>query len=184
MRQISPKKLIPSAVLVPLIKNQKDNFTLLLTERCASLSHHGGEISLPGGRVDAEDRSIEMAALRECSEEVGIAPEFVDICGRLPNHPAGYNYIVSPVVGVVRQGFSLQMQKDEVADIFEVPLSFFMNDQNRVICTKHSSQGRWKTNCFTWDGREIWGATAGIIVSLIETLKVHLQMRDVRVSAE
>jgi 8-oxo-dGTP pyrophosphatase MutT (NUDIX family) len=161
--------LTDAAVLIPAV-DRPGGATLLLTKRTETLRSHSGQVAFPGGRIDPGDVSAEAAALRETEEEIGLDRRFVEIVGRLPDYLSGSGFRVAPVLGIVRPGFLLTLNADEVDDAFEVPLAFLMNAAN------HRRQSR------TWQGRErffyempyegryIWGLTAGIIHMLYERL--------------
>lgn len=159
----------PAAVLVPVIHRDPEA-TVLFTERTGGLRAHAGQISFPGGRVDPEDASPEAAALREAGEEIGLEPAFVETVGRAPDYLTGSGYHVAVVVALVRPGFELKLNPAEVADVFEVPLSFLMDAAN------HRQGSRiWrgaKRNFFEmpFENRHIWGITAGIVRVLYEQL--------------
>jgi 8-oxo-dGTP pyrophosphatase MutT (NUDIX family) len=154
-----------AAVLLPIVMHERP--TVLLTERTAHLSTHSGQIAFPGGKVDADDLDPTSTALREAWEEVGLAEDFVQVLGTLPTYTTGTSFIVTPVVALVRPGFSVVPNPYEVADVFEVPLEFLMNPANH------------QRHAFEWEGvrrewfsmryedpvaeRFIWGATAGML---------------------
>ena len=115
-----------AAVLVPLV-DRPGGLSVLLTERAANLPTHSGQVAFPGGKVDPQDAGVVDAALREAHEEVDLPRSFVDVLGQLPVYVTGTQFIVTPVVAVVRPGFVLHPNPDEVAHAFEVPLSFLMN---------------------------------------------------------
>ena len=112
----------PAAVLVPIV-NRPDGLTLLLTLRSTGLPEHAGQISFPGGRVEAEDVSLAHAALREATEEVGLSAERVSILGELAPYETVTGYRVTPMVGWVEPPFDLKPDPVEVADVFEAPLA-------------------------------------------------------------
>ncbi len=162
--------LTPAAVLVPLITHA-GGMTVLLTQRTDHLHDHAGQVSFPGGRVDKSDGDALAAALRETQEEIGIAPGKVEIVGRLDDYVTGTGYLVTPFVGLLAPPIETRADPFEVADIFEVPLEFFLDRGNH---------GR---KSLTWKGilrhfyameygeRYIWGATAGMLVNLTEILE-------------
>lgn len=155
----------PAAVLVPLVPRQ-GGLHMLLTERQPHLSRHAGQVAFPGGRIDEADLSPIAAALRETEEETGILPGFVEPLGFLDTYLTSTNYRVVPVVGIVRPGFTVTPHAGEVADVFEVPLAFLMNPHHHE---RHSRdwQGRLRYYyAMPWEGRYIWGATAGMIRNL------------------
>lgn len=167
MRPAPPLK--PAAVLVPLVEHGA-GFTVLLTQRSPDLRAHAGQISFPGGRIDPEDSSPEDAALREAHEEIGMPRESAELIGRLDTYEVRTGFAVTPVVGLIRPGFDVVPERGEVADVFEVPLSFVLNPENHE---RHSRLIRGKRRYFyvlPFEERYIWGATAGMLVNLYEVL--------------
>lgn len=155
----------PAAVLVPLV-TRANGLHLLLTQRQPHLRRHAGQIAFPGGRIDEADRDAVAAALRETEEETGISPAFVEPVGFLDTYLTSTNYRVVPVVAVVRPGFSVSPHEGEVADVFEVPLAFLMNP---IHHERHSREYQGHERFYyamPWQGRYIWGATAGMIRNL------------------
>ena len=155
----------PAAVLVPLVP-RAGGLHMLLTQRQPHLARHAGQVAFPGGRVDLTDPGPLAAALRETEEETGIAPGFVEPLGFLDTYLTSTNYRVVPVVGIVRPGFTLQPDPGEVADVFEVPLGFLMDPARHE---RHSRDWQGKLRYYyamPWQGRYIWGATAGMIRNL------------------
>lgn len=158
-----------AAVLVPIVEHEEP--TVLLTKRTDHLHHHAGQISFPGGRVEPEDKDLVDTALRETEEEIGLERGFVEIAGYLDEYQTGTGFHITPVVGFVRPGFALDLDDFEVAEAFEVPLSFLLDPAN------HQRHAR------VWQGKErryyampygdyyIWGATAGMLMNLYR--RVH-----------
>ncbi|MGE5145793.1 MAG: CoA pyrophosphatase [Candidatus Eiseniibacteriota bacterium] len=163
------KPLTPAAVLVPLIDRAR--LTVLLTQRTAHLDAHAGQISFPGGRVEAEDPDHVAAALRETREEVGIPAERVEVVGRLDDYITGTGFRVSPVVGVIRPPFDVQADPFEVADVFEVPLDFVLDPANHEQHTRIVNGIERRYYVLPYEGRYIWGATAGMLINLYEVLR-------------
>ena len=157
-----------AAVLVGVVP-RRGALQLLLTQRHADLKAHAGQIAFPGGRIDGGETPLQ-AALREAQEETGIAPGFVEHLGYLDGYVTGTGFFISPVVALLQEGFILQPQEDEVVDIFEVPLVFLMDAQNRKTLFRESDGKTWKYYSYPFDGRNIWGATAGMIKNLAEML--------------
>lgn len=155
-----------AAVLVPIVTHAQGP-TLLLTERSLQLANHSGQIAFPGGRIDAGDADAADAALREADEEVGLDRRHVEIIGMLSNYITGTAFVVTPVVGLVRPGFSLTPNPGEVAEAFEVPLDFLMDPANhhRHLLDWQGARREWFSMPFRADGAErfIWGATAGML---------------------
>jgi 8-oxo-dGTP pyrophosphatase MutT (NUDIX family) len=159
----------PAAVLVPIV-HREPQATLLLTERTSGLRSHAGQIALPGGRIDPEDSGPEEAALREAEEEIGLAREFIETLCLGPDYLTGSGYHVTTVLAIVRPGFRLKLNPAEVADAFEVPLSFLMDPNNHRVGSR-AWQGATRTFFeMPYRDRHIWGITAGILRILYERL--------------
>lgn len=159
-------KLTPAAVLMPIVA--KPEPTILLTQRTETLSRHAGQVSFPGGRVDAADESPLATALRETQEETGIAPDFVRVAGFMEGYETGTGFAILPVVGVVREGFTLMPNPAEVNEIFEVPLAFLLDPKNRERQSREWQGRRREFYAFNYGSHYIWGATAAILVNFAE----------------
>lgn len=159
----------PAAVLVPVIHREPEA-TMLFTERTGGLRAHAGQIAFPGGRIDPEDMSTEAAALREAGEEIGLEPQFVETVGRAPDYLTGSGYHVAVVVALVRPGFELKLNAAEVADVFEVPLSFLMDPANHRRGSRIWKGAQRHFFEMPFGDRHIWGITAGIVRILYERL--------------
>jgi 8-oxo-dGTP pyrophosphatase MutT (NUDIX family) len=159
----------PAAVLIPVIHREPEA-TVLFTVRTGSLSSHAGQIAFPGGRIDPEDSGPEAAALREAEEEIGLKPEFIETVGRGPDYLTGSGYHVALVIAVVKPGFALSLNPHEVADVFEVPLSFLMDPENHRMGTRIWNGARRSFFEMPYGERHIWGITAGIVRVLYERL--------------
>jgi 8-oxo-dGTP pyrophosphatase MutT (NUDIX family) len=158
----------PAAVLIPVVDHPEP--TVLLTQRAAHLNEHAGQISFPGGKIDATDASPLDAALREAEEEIGLKRDFIDPVGYLDLYATGFGFRILPTVARVRPGFTLTINHSEVDDAFEVPLSFLMNPANHQI---HSKEFRGMERFYyamPFAERYIWGATAGILRVLYERI--------------
>ena len=166
---VGDEVLTPASVLFPIVLRPGEP-TVLLTQRTAHLKDHPGQISFPGGRAEPEDASPAHTALREAEEEVGLLPAQVKIAGYLPEYRTGTGFCVTPVVAVVTPPFVLRPDPFEVAEAFEVPLSFLLDPANHQ---QHSLHYRGKLRSYyamRYDDYFIWGATAGMIVSLYHAL--------------
>ena len=161
--------LRPAAVLVPLI-DRAEGMSVLLTQRTAHLSAHAGQIAFPGGRVEPGDSDAVAAALRETEEEIGLLRERVTLVGRLDTYVTGTGFEITPVVGLVSTPFSLSVDPFEVADVFEVPLSFVLDPHNHRRTERIFEERRRVFFVLPYQGRNIWGATAGMLVNLAEVL--------------
>ena len=159
----------PAAVLVPVIHREPEA-TLLFTERNGGLRSHAGQISFPGGRIDPTDAGPVEAALREADEEIGLKPEFIETVGRGPDYLTGSGYHVALVIAVVSSGFTLKLNPAEVADVFEVPLSFLMDPANHRKGSRIWNGARRSFFEMPFGDRHIWGITAGIVRVLYERL--------------
>lgn len=163
----------PAAVLIPIVMRSEP--TVLLTLRTAHLSTHSGQIAFPGGRVDTTDADAVAAALREAHEEVGLTSNFIDVLGQLPVYVTGSAFHVTPVVALVSPEFSLMPNPFEVADVFEVPLSFLMNPAHHRhhLMDWQGVQREWLSMPYQDDTRErfIWGATAGMLRNFYRFLR-------------
>lgn len=160
-----------AAVLLGLVERQ-DHLTVLLTERAGHLKSHAGQIAFPGGRIEPVDATPAAAALREAAEEVGLAAEDVVIAGQLPVHITGTGFIVTPVVGFVAASFVPRPDPSEVADVFEVPLEFLLDDANLVEHRRERFGTQFRSFEFHFEGRRIWGATAAMLMTFKKTLVI------------
>lgn len=159
----------PAAVLVPVVRRD-DALSILLTRRTDHLHHHPGQISFPGGRVEEGDRSPVDTALRETQEEIGLSPARIELIGVLPEYRTGTGFSVSPIVGLVRAPYDLQLDSFEVAEAFEVPLDFLIDPANHQR-HRMEYQGRMREYyAMPYHDYFIWGATAGMLVSLSRLL--------------
>lgn len=159
----------PAAVLVPVVHREPEA-TFLLTERMGGLRSHAGQIAFPGGRIDPEDAGPEAAALREAEEEIGLTADFVETLSLGPDYLTGSGYHVATVIAIVRPGFRLRLNPSEVADAFEVPLSFLMDPANHKKGSRVWQGAERHFFEMPYESRNIWGITAGIIHALYQRL--------------
>ncbi|HET7887033.1 MAG TPA: CoA pyrophosphatase [Bradyrhizobium sp.] len=158
----------PAAVLIPVIDRPQP--TVLLTQRAAHLNDHAGQISFPGGKIDAADATPLDAALREAEEEVGLARPFIDPIGYLDLYGTSFGFRILPTVARVEPGFELRINTSEVDDAFEVPLSFLMNPVNHQLHSKEFRGMERYYYAMPYGERYIWGATAGILRVLYQRI--------------
>jgi 8-oxo-dGTP pyrophosphatase MutT (NUDIX family) len=157
--------LKPAAILLPIV--ERDEPSVLLTKRTETMPTHAGQISFPGGRLHAADKSLVDTALRELEEEIGISRDFVTIGGFLdPYETVNSGFMILPVVGFVREGFTLQISPNEVADAFEVPLAYLCDPANRRPMSVERNGRLREFHAISYGSHTIWGATAEIIVNL------------------
>lgn len=166
---LRPDQLLPAAVLVPVV-NYGSTASVILTLRSAHLPSHAGQIAFPGGKMGPEDASVVETALRETAEEIGISREFIEPVGLLDTYRTGTGFHVVPVLAVVSPGFSLTPDPREVADVFEVPLSFLMTEANHRRDARELYGKLRHYHAIPFGDRYIWGATAGILRSMYERL--------------
>lgn len=160
--------LKPAAVLLPLVFRAEAH--VLLTQRTHLLTLHAGQVAFPGGRAEPSDVSLVETALRETQEETGIDPAFVTVAGFLDAYETGTGYAILPVVGLLSEGFALAPHAGEVAEIFEVPLSFLLDPDNKKMQSREF-QGRVRSfYSFTYEGHYIWGATAAMLLNFGERI--------------
>jgi 8-oxo-dGTP pyrophosphatase MutT (NUDIX family) len=158
----------PAAVLIPVVDHPQP--TVLLTQRSAHLNDHAGQISFPGGKIDATDASPLDTALREAEEEIGLSRGFVDPIGYLDLYGTSFGFRILPTVARVRPGFELRINKSEVDDAFEVPLAFLMDPANHQVHSREFRAMERSYYAMPFAERYIWGATAGILRVLYERI--------------
>ncbi len=157
-----------AAVLVPIVV-RAEGATVLLTRRSDTLNSHTGQVAFPGGRLDSGETALQ-AALREAHEEIGLLPERLRPIGLSDSHETGTGFRVTPVVAMLEPPFDLTLNPDEVADVFETPWDFLMDEANHrreSMIWQGAERFFW---AMPWDDagieRYIWGATAGMIRAL------------------
>jgi 8-oxo-dGTP pyrophosphatase MutT (NUDIX family) len=167
-----------AAVLVPLVMREQ-GLQLLLTRRTDHLRDHAGQISFPGGRVEAIDADSEATALREAEEEIGLPPAQAEVIGRLPVYTTITAFLVTPVVALIRPGFILVLDELEVAEAFEVPLAYLMTPAHHQRHEFELEGARRHFLSMPWEGAGadgvhrdyfIWGATAAMLRNLYRFL--------------
>ena len=161
--------LRPAAVLMPIVDREEP--TLLFTRRTEHLPSHAGQVCFPGGRRHGDDETLIQTALREMQEEIGLAPESVEVAGFLDCYETlNTGFLILPVVGFLSDGFQLSVNPHEVAEIFEAPLAFVLDPKNHMH--KFAERGGVMREFYAIQYRDhtIWGATAAMIVNLSERL--------------
>jgi 8-oxo-dGTP pyrophosphatase MutT (NUDIX family) len=154
-----------ASVLVPIITHD-GGLTVLFTRRTAHLRRHSGQVSFPGGRAEPGDRTPEHTALRETQEEIGLPPQRIELLARMPDYLTRTGYRVTPVIGLVAPPLELVPDSREVDEVFEVPLAFLLEPANAQRRTREIAGRSVGYYVFRYQEREIWGATAGMVVNL------------------
>jgi 8-oxo-dGTP pyrophosphatase MutT (NUDIX family) len=161
------------AVLIPLFK-EGGEYKVLFTKRTDTVETHRGQISFPGGRIDAGDRTLLDTALRETEEEIGLARDAVTVLGRADDAGTlSSNYIVHPFVGLIPYPYPFRLSSGEVKHLITVPLSLFF-DMEAILDVEYEGK-IYRNLAYTCDGEVIWGATARIMRNLVETLREALE---------
>lgn len=167
LRRYFPAEPRPAAVLVPLV-DHTGGPTVLLTRRGRDLRNHAGQVSFPGGQIEAADADPAAAALREAHEEIGLEGRFVTVIGYLPDHVVISGFRVTPVVARVAPGFELNLERQEVDAVFEAPLSYVFDRRNQRP-RRHRFRGtdvEIELTDIPYGEHNIWGATAGMLLTL------------------
>lgn len=166
---VGDEQLTEAAVLFPIVDRQPEP-TVLLTQRTAHLKDHPGQISFPGGRCEESDASPADTALREAAEEIGLAARHIKLIGYLPEYCTGTGFRITPVVGLVTPPFDLSPDAFEVAEVFEVPFSFLLEAANHKRHSIHYRGQLRHYHAIPYQNHYIWGATAGMIMTLYQLL--------------
>lgn len=167
--ELRPPVLRPAAVLAPIIR-RTEGWTLMFTERAIDMPSHPGQVSFPGGRVQAEDADAIATALRETYEEIGIEPHFIRPLGVIDPYVTGTGYRIIPVIAFVEPGFVLKPDPREVAEVFETPIAYLLDPENHLVIEGEWRGAKGRYYEMPHDGRRIWGVTAGMIRALYERL--------------
>lgn len=151
----------------------KDNEVHIpLMERQDYDGTHSGQISLPGGKIEKQDRSIVQTALRETEEEIGVERQKVEVLGTLSDlYIPPSNFRVTPVVGFIEEMPSFVLDSREVKSLIETPLSRIVHPEYRKWTQLNVRNYRLHTPYFDIEDRVVWGATAMILSELAEIIK-------------
>jgi 8-oxo-dGTP pyrophosphatase MutT (NUDIX family) len=167
-----PADPVAAAVLIALV-DRADGLTVLLTQRASQLARHAAQVSFPGGRLEPSDPDIASAALREAHEEIGLDPACVQVVGYLPDHMVISGFRVTPVLSLVTPPISLTPNPEEVAEVFEVPVSHFFDAANHKARLRRVGNEDMLLYDIPWQGQNIWGATAGMLLTLVRMVQEH-----------
>jgi 8-oxo-dGTP pyrophosphatase MutT (NUDIX family) len=159
----------PAAVLVPVVARAEP--MVLLTQRTPELKSHSGQVAFPGGRIDPTDASPLAAALREANEEIGLDPGSARIIGYLPDHLVISGFRVTPVLALVTPPLDLVLNPDEVAEVFEVPVDYLFDVANHKARLRRVGDEEMLLYDITWNEKNIWGATAGMLLTFARMLR-------------
>ncbi len=159
------EKYRAASVLVPIV-NRTPDVTILLTQRTEDMPSHAGQVAFPGGRRQDSDADAVATALRETEEEVGLDRKFIEVIGAYDHYRTGTSYEITPIVGIVTPGFTIRADPREVADVFEVPLAHFLDERNHRIDSRMAQGRERRFYAMPYEGRYIWGATAGMLKNL------------------
>ena len=170
LRQQLPASFARAAVMVPLVE-RPEGLTVLLTQRASHLKNHPGQVCFPGGRIEPQDAGPWEAALRETREEIGLDAGFASLAGYLHDHMVLSGYLITPAVAFVQPGFTLELDLTEVEDVFEVPLEFVLDPSHHVPHKRLFAGHEFLTHDIPYGNRHIWGATAGMLLSLCRLLR-------------
>ena len=163
------RRLRPAAVLCGVVE-RADGLHVILTQRPDTMKEHAGQIAFPGGKIDEADEGPVAAALREAEEEIGMPRSAAEVIGSIDHYETGTGFRVEPVVAMVDPDFSPRPDPREVDDVFETPLDFLMDPSN---LRRHSGEWGGRKRLYyaiPWEGRYIWGATAGMLKSLADRI--------------
>lgn len=179
----SPERLVmkdtgftSSAILFLIVAKQQKPYDLVLIRRTKRENDkHSGEMGFPGGRVETSDLNLEHTALRECKEELGIPMERINVLGAFDDHITPQRYIITPIVGYVKEGQKMNKQIEEVDEIVPIPVSFFANkknyrERNYLLNQELIGVGKYKYKSQSGNKYVIFGATSHIIVHFIQTV--------------
>ena len=162
----------PAAVLVPIIPKE-EGFSLLFHVRTSEVEHHKGEVSFPGGARDEDDESLEITALRETYEEVGVQQSDIEILGQLGDHKTPSGFHITPFVGFIPSSYKYDPSAIEVKQLIEVPLDYLWN-----IYIEGPKEFKFRPDRpavlayeYIYEGNRIWGATARILSEFFKVLE-------------
>jgi 8-oxo-dGTP pyrophosphatase MutT (NUDIX family) len=169
-RYINDANRVPSAVLIPLYRKQ-GHYYIILSRRTENVKDHKGQISFPGGARDTSDRTLLHTAVRESREEIGLRAKDIEVIGELDDElTTTSNYIVTPFVAIIPWPYRFTKNKDEVAEIIQVPIEALL-EKGRVKPTTETLDGRpIESYIYNYEGKVIWGATARILKKLLDII--------------
>lgn len=167
---LTPSTLRKASVLIGIVERHQE-LQVILTKRAAHLKHHPGQISFPGGKYEESDLTLHNTAKREVWEEIGIAAEKIHIIGQLPEITTVSQFAVTPILAFIDNDYSIQLDRNEVDDVFEVPISYLLDQKKLKSRTFQLKNYRHRVFALTYKQHFIWGMTAQIIQSLQKQLE-------------
>jgi 8-oxo-dGTP pyrophosphatase MutT (NUDIX family) len=170
LQRYFPPDPVPAAVLVALV-DRPEGLSVLLTQRASQLVNHAAQISFPGGRLEETDADVAGAAVREAQEEIGLDPARVRVFGYLPDHLVFSGFRVTPVLSLVTPPIALVPNPAEVAEVFEVPVSHVFDANNHKARMRRVGDEDMLLYDIPWQGQNIWGATAGMLLTLVRMVE-------------
>jgi 8-oxo-dGTP pyrophosphatase MutT (NUDIX family) len=162
------KAIKPASVLIAVVDHPVP--LVILTQRTTDLTSHAGQIAFPGGKIDPQDASPALAAMREAQEEIGLDRKFIEPIGYLDLYLTFSGFRILPTVARVAPGHTLTLNRFEVSDAFEVPLEFLMQPDNHLRRSRDWNGITRQYYAMPYQDRYIWGVTAGILRNLYERL--------------
>ena len=161
-----------AAVLMPIVKNaEKKRWEVIFTRRAEHLKHHPGQVSFPGGGYESQDQHLSDTALRETWEEIGIESDKIQLIGSLPQQQTISQYNVTPFVGVVDSNYILNIDENEVAEVFTVPYDFVTDQTNQKSVQETIKGHQYRFYVIQYKHYNIWGATARILVNFTRRIQ-------------
>ncbi len=169
-RAVVDPSLKPAGVL--LVVYAKDGeLSVLLNKRTELVEHHKGEVSFPGGSVDAEDESLLQTALRETHEEMGIAPGDVELLGQLDDVPTISDFLISTFVATIPYPYDFLPSESEVAEVLEVPIVHLQSERNWRDEARVHQDGLEVARSYIYQGHLVFGATAKVLSNFLEVVE-------------
>ncbi len=161
-----------AAVLIALVESEQadEGLQVLLTKRASHLKHHPSQVSFPGGKVEQEDNSLIDTALREAFEEIGLNRDAVSVAGQLPPYQTISGFQVTPVIAIVSRSQDYKIDKNEVAEIFQVPLQHFLTTNDHHVFEASRNGKQHNVHFLPYKHYNIWGATAVMLKDLVSQL--------------
>ena len=159
------QQLKSAAVLIPILSHD-NQLEVVLTKRASHLNHHPGQVSFPGGKVEKYDIDITATALRETHEEIGLESSCIDVIGQLMPYQTISGYEITPIVAMVSNHKIYQIDENEVAEVFHVPLSHFLQRQHHIQLPVYHHGEHHKVHFMPYNNYNIWGATAAMLHDL------------------